>query len=280
MMRKVVDSNFLRSDALTAYLSESTNNYVVLTDYAAMEAYKGEMPASIYASMAILTQHPKQVIVLKGTQAVCGLNGRDAASLEQLIDVNKTREFPEYCRALIAAQGGNQSLQKQLLEYGREAAAHMDRILADAGTLLSGFEAAEKAYSRDELKIIRNGNRYTQRMGDKMMHNFMLLAVHLFKEFKERQGTAEITTGPEVRNTFIFRYALCAYLSILKWISIGGTRSATKKPKRIRNDYIVDVNFITFATYFDGLLTAEKKLQEIYVTADFLLREILVMPGA
>jgi hypothetical protein len=48
-----------------------------------MEAYKGEMPASIYASMEILTQHPKQVIVLKGTQTVCGLSWRDAASPEQ-----------------------------------------------------------------------------------------------------------------------------------------------------------------------------------------------------
>jgi hypothetical protein len=96
-MRKVVDSNFLRSDALKAYLAESTDNYVVLTDYAAMEAYKGEMPASIYASMEILAQHPKQVIVLKGTQTVCGLSWRDAATPELLIDVNQTREFPDYC---------------------------------------------------------------------------------------------------------------------------------------------------------------------------------------
>jgi hypothetical protein len=175
--------------------------------------------------------------------------------------VNQIREFPEYCRSLIAAQNGDQSYQKQVLEHGREAAAYMDRILADAGIVLSGFEAAEKAYSSDELKIIRNCNKYTQKMADKMMHNFMLLAVHLFKEFKERQGTAEITTGPEVRNTFIFRYALCAYLSILKWISIGGTRSTTKKLERIRNDYIVDVNFAAFATYFDGLLTAGSSSQ-------------------
>ncbi len=153
-------------------------------------------------------------------------------------------------------------------------------ILADAGTVLSGFYEAEKVYSSEELTIIRNGSKYTQKMADKMMHEFMLLSVYLFDELKERQGTAEIITGPEVRNTFIFRYALCAYLSILKWISIGGTRSTTKKLERIRNDYIVDVNFAAFATYFDGLLTAEKKLQEIYATAEFLLREILVMPRA
>jgi hypothetical protein len=66
MTRKVVDSNFLRSTALIAYLSESTGNFVVLTDYVAMEAYKGGI-SSLYESMHILTRYPERVIVLKGT---------------------------------------------------------------------------------------------------------------------------------------------------------------------------------------------------------------------
>jgi hypothetical protein len=47
-MQKIVDSNFLQSDALRAYLSASTDNYAVLTDFAAMEAYKGDTLAWIY----------------------------------------------------------------------------------------------------------------------------------------------------------------------------------------------------------------------------------------
>ena len=77
-MRKVVDSNFLQSDELRDYLSKSAGNYVVLTDYAAMEAYKGDTLGTIYRSMEILADYPKQVIVLKGTQVVCGLRGRGA----------------------------------------------------------------------------------------------------------------------------------------------------------------------------------------------------------
>lgn len=52
-MRKVVDSNFLQSDELRDYLSKSAGNYVVLTDYAAMEAYKGDTLDTIYRSMEI-----------------------------------------------------------------------------------------------------------------------------------------------------------------------------------------------------------------------------------
>jgi hypothetical protein len=54
----VVDSNYLQSQALRDYLSASTDNYAVLTDYAAMEAFKGD-PQVIYRSMEILAERPR-----------------------------------------------------------------------------------------------------------------------------------------------------------------------------------------------------------------------------
>ena len=65
-MRKVVDSNSLQTDALKAYLSASRTNYAVLTEFAAMEAYKQNAVASICSRMETLCQFPTQVIVLKG----------------------------------------------------------------------------------------------------------------------------------------------------------------------------------------------------------------------
>jgi hypothetical protein len=272
MMRKVVDSNFLQCEMLRAYLSESTDNYVVLTDYAAMEAYKGDTLKSIYRSMEILAHHPKQVIVLKGTQDVCGLSAHDAASPERLIDVTQTREFPKYCHLLLAAERGDVSLQRQLLELGREANAHIDRMLRDSPTLSSGFDLTAKTYSPAELKILRRRESYMPQMLEKLVHNVLLLTTHLFKGHPR---VTKLPKGPEVRNTFIFRYALCSYVLILKWIEVGGAGKAN--PETLRND-IVDVNFATFSTYFDGLLTADNKASEIYVDADFLLQQIFYMP--
>jgi hypothetical protein len=68
--------------------------------------------------MGIVADYPKQIIVLKGTQLVCGLTGCDAALQEHLIDEIQTREFPEYCHHLLAAKRGNLSLQQQLLQQG------------------------------------------------------------------------------------------------------------------------------------------------------------------
>ena len=98
-MRMVIDSNYLQAPALKKYLSESTENYAVLTDYAAMEPFKGE-PQVIYRSMEILAERPRQVIILKSTQEVCGLSSSDAIRPDGLIDLDQTRGFPIFCQLL------------------------------------------------------------------------------------------------------------------------------------------------------------------------------------
>ena len=109
-------------------------------------------------------------------------------------------------------------------------------------------------------------------MRETLVQNVLLLAEHLFKD---HPGVTQLPRGPEVRNTFIFRYALCGYVSILTRLADGG--AGNTKPEKLRND-VIDVNFATFATYFDGLLTADKRAGEIYAEADVLLREVFAMP--
>lgn len=273
MPRMVVDSNYLQSPALRDYLSASADNYAVLTDYAAMEAYKGD-PQVIFRSMEILTAHPKQVIVLKGTQEVCRLSAYETAHTENLIDVEQTRYFPEFCRRLAMAKEGDRQIQAQLKELRRDAADHMDRVLAGMSSLNIGFEKVETTYSIDELKILRRHEPITSRMADKFTLQVMHLAAELFRtHFK----FAELPKWPEVRNTFIFRHAICVYALAVKTISVGAAgRAALHK---LRND-LVDVNFATFATFFDGLLSADTKAQSIYEEGAFLLREVFAIPDA
>ncbi len=271
-MKMVIDSNYLQAPALKEYLSASTDNYVVLTDYAAMEAFKGK-PQVIYRSMEMLAEHPQQVIVLKGTQDVCGLSPFDAIRPDGLIDLDQTRGFPAFCQHLAQAQRGDRFLQTQLAESGREAAAHMDRVLADMPQLNLGIEQIAATYTPQELKILRRREPFAPKMADKLMHHVMSLAAELFAAHPQ---VSQIPSGPEVRNAFIFRFAICAYALVLQTIETGGAGRAV--PQKLRNDY-VDVNFVTFASFFDGFMSADKKAQGIHAVATFLLREIFVMPG-
>jgi hypothetical protein len=269
-MRKIIDSNFLQREELRAYLS--VGNYAVLTDYAAMEAYKGDTLASIYRSMEILAQYPKQVIVLRDTQTVCGLNAVGKRLQRLMIDTSQTREFPEYCRHLEAAKRGDLLLQRQLLAHGREASAHMARMLGDAKGMATAIDGVAKLHTEAELRILRTRAGYSDTLIAKCINNILVCAASMLGSHPR------VTKIPDARHLpdrFIFRVGLCFYLLGLRWISVGGARNV--KPERMRND-LVDVNFSAFATYFDGLLTADDKLIELHQEALFWLNTVFFTP--
>jgi hypothetical protein len=266
--RIVVDTNALQSPQLRAYLSKATTPFVVLTDYAAMESYKGDTLASIFRSMEVLADFPKQIIVLKSTRNVCGLRGRPAGLQRRMIDDAQTRGFQTYCVALHTAKRGNESARKQLLEYGREADAHLNRMLVDAMTMPDIINDIATSFSGDELKIIRNGKPFSGSLIAKVLENVVMIARSLFQQHPNATIVAD---ADELTNTFLFRFALCSFIWALDWIAVGGPKSV--KAEKIRND-IVDVNFATFATYFDSLLSMDNKTMRIYVRALFVLEAI------
>lgn len=260
-MKLVIDSNCLQSQALQAYLSRSTSNVAVLTDYAAMEAYKGDTLASIFRSMEILAQFPRQVIVLKGTRAACSQRGRPARLQRRLIDRVQTDEFPAYVRHLAAARNGHHGLQAQLLDHGREATAHLDRMLIDAETTGEAIQGISTIFSKDERACIRRGETPPRETVNKIVKNVLTVAGQAFGQHPD----AKFIPGySELSNTFIFRAALCTYLLALDWAAHGGVKDAA--PERLRNDF-VDMNFAAYATYFDGLMSSDKKTIRLHTEA-------------
>jgi hypothetical protein len=264
-MRKVVDSNQLQSEALRSYLSKSKGNFAVLTDYAAMEAYKGDTLASIYKSMGIVADFPDQVVVLKNTSVVCGLSGRGSGLQGRLVDEGQTRAFGQYARGLYLAKSGNAALRRQLLERGKEATSHLARMLEDAKLTGVVFSDLAKTYSKDEKRSVRTAEPYTAEMVDKIVRSVIRIAG---ETFKNHPSVNIWPTYKELPNTFIFRVSLCTYLLALDWGASGGAKGALVTT--LRND-LVDMNFAAYATFFDGLLSADAKVVRIHQEARLFL---------
>jgi len=267
-VQKVVDSNFLQCNELISYLSRSKDNKIVLTDYASMEAYKNNTLISIYKSMTTPCRFPKQVVILKTTGVVCGLSGRASGLRRRLIDERQTRGFSEFCGHLSAAKAGDLFLRNQLLEHGRVATAQMARVLADVPNLPQVFHEMSKSYGGEEISILRHGARLTDTIFQKLINNVLYLAAIFFANhpYVNRRPNFD-----ELINTFIFRFPLCGNLLMLNWVSEGS--QMTVRPDKLRND-LVDLNFAVFATFFYGLLSADKKLRGIHKKASDLLAVI------
>lgn len=266
-MRKVVDTNFLKSPKLAEYLSEPTN-IAVIPDYVIMEALAGDDPASFYKSMEILSEHPQQVVVLKPTSAVCTLKTRKRSRglQKRLIDRGQTQGFPTFCRKMDAAKNGDKSAERQILDMRRDAAAQLDVLLGDMETYETNLQEAAKNYTPAELLILRTGQPWTQELHDKLVDNIFDLAAKMFMAFP----STELPPSTKLSNSFIFRYAVFAHLLSLKWISVGGAPGANHA--KFRGDAI-DANLAAFASYFDGFLTDDAKSIELHKNGCFLLKQ-------
>ena len=260
-MRKVIDSNQLRSPNLRAYLAQSKRNIAILTDYSAIEAYKGSSLEGIYQSMSILSDFPNQVVILKATNQVCGLNGRGSGLQKRLIDQRQTKEFGEFIHDLRAARGGNPAIQQRLLNHASAANVQMTRILKDMKELGEAFAVTAKLHSKEERGVIRENRAFTPDFIDKTVKSVLGIAAMTFGQHPMVIATPNYG---ELLNTFIFRNALCTYLLALDWAARGGIQDA--KPESLQND-MVDMNFVSYATFFDGLLSNDGKSIRIHEQA-------------
>lgn len=264
-MRKIIDSNQLQSESLRAYLAASKSNFAVLADYAAMEAYKGSTLKSIYKSMEIVSNYPDQVIILKGTQIICGINGRSSGLQRRMIDEKQTRKFPEYVRGLQLAKNGNLKIQNHLLLLGTDANNHLQKMLVDAESMGRAIQDVAQLYSKGERKLLRTKNPYSTEMVDKIVLSVIKIAGQLFHK---HPNVSHIPTYGELANTFIFRASLCLYILAMDWVAVGGVTDA--KPEKLRND-MVDVCFAAYATFFDGLMSADEKALRVHSEARLFL---------
>ena len=99
-MIKIVDLNMLRDSDFDRWLRSSSSNIPVLTDYLAMEALKGDARIGARKSMKILSGYPGQVVILKSTNAICGLTGISRGLQRRMIDHPQSNGFGLHCNTL------------------------------------------------------------------------------------------------------------------------------------------------------------------------------------
>lgn len=258
LTRTVIDSSCLQSTDLRGYLAASKQNFALLTDYAAMEAYKGNTLVGIQRAMEVLVEFPGQVIVLKSTSVACGLSGKSAGLQRRLIDHPQTEFFKTFCVYLKLAAQGNREIQGQLLQKGRDAEEHLQTVLEKAAQLPGVIDRLAQEFTSSELQIIRSRSPWTGAILDKFVGRAFALAQQIFRTHPQ---AGAIPPFEEVPNTFIFRASVCSTVWSFMLFETGGAHG--KKPQRLRND-MVDLSYATFATYFDGLMTLDRRLAAIH----------------
>lgn len=266
-MKKIIDANYFQDPELRAYLASAKENFVVFNDYACMEAYKGDSIISIAKSIEIVSNFPEQVIILKSTRDVVQLS-LSLAGLQQLEDVGQTNQFRYFCLGVQLAKSGDESLKAQIIRKGLEASACFNKLRKDSEKGVEGITKLKKSFTLEQLTILRRREQISSEIASKITREILLLTAILFRD---HPNIKRIPQSVLIRNSYIFRFAASAYLLALKWVSDGGARNVGLD--KLCND-LVDMNYVAYGTYYDGLLTRDIKMKEIYQQVCFVLKNV------
>ena len=153
---------------------------------------------------------------------------------------------------------GNKALEKSLVRMGKEASEHLEKVMSDAAKLPEAVDGLVEDFTRQELDVIRKGAPLTHELPNKIVKEAMTMAGLMGADHPQSRGLPPLD---ELPNTFLLRFALSGMVYLVHRIEFGGFGEA--KPEKLRND-VVDLSFSAYATYFDGLLTGDRKLVSIY----------------
>ncbi|MET4232651.1 hypothetical protein ABIA85_005940 [Bradyrhizobium sp. LA6.10] len=262
----VIDTNGLKSDELKEYLSDPSN-VAVLPDFAILETLKIGDAKGISDQLATCAERPKQIKVLKPTYSVAGLRSRRRSRglQRRLVDKKQTAFFKTFCGKVEGAKDGDQLLQKQLKSRCEAASFDLEKIVKNQETFTANLAEHAKNYTEAELKILRKGEPITPELFSKITGHIFDLLLWLLATHPYFKKLPDFKTLP---NAFLSRFAVAGYVVALRCIKEGGANGASAENI---GSQMVDAMFATYATYFDGILTKDRRCQEIYdATSDVL----------
>lgn len=265
-MRIVIDSNRMQSEELRSFLSLSTNNRAVLTDYAAMEAFKGNTLVSIQASWSVLRDFPKQMVILKGTRAAAKVDPQIAGFTNRFIDRTQTREVSNFSKVLERAARGEVLAQQRLILRGQWADDHLNGMLKKSGDMHLSISEFCAQFTDAELQRFRRQVPWK----DETEKKFFDLVYHLtWQSFQSHPDKIRFPRGHHLLNHFLYRHTLAYCVYIIQLVMNG---TVERKASLVRND-AVDVIFATLATYFNGLMSGDDHAEKIHHVTRFLLKQ-------
>jgi hypothetical protein len=122
-----------------------------------------------------------------------------------------------------------------------------------------------KGFSHTQLKNLRGRDSISEDIIQRIGTNICLISGLIISCHPDGQKTPNFN---ELRSTFLFRFSLAINCLVIWWIVNGGIGSVGYE--KLRND-VVDMTYIAYATYFDGILTCDQKLLKIYQDTIFFL---------
>lgn len=263
-MKKIIDVGYLRDEKVEAYLKDDVDNLLVFHNYTFLEAMKGADSYNMKKSFEIVAKYTNQIQALKGLDEIMMIDYNLTDFKETFISEKLTLILQKFCLRVSRADDSDTEDAKDLARRSRYAAECIDKMTGISILISKIIETYIKEMDKNFVKYIRTGKKWT-------IDEYEIVCTHVHKmcekAFKKIYGT-QLPERENILNHYIFRSNLSTFFLALKWVTEHGWTSYPAN--KMRND-MIDMFYVTFATYFDGVLSNDRKINLIYRQAiDFI----------
>lgn len=271
MLRVIIDTNSLQSEELTFFLRADRRHIAALPEHIASEIFRPNSVAAIIESFSVLSQFPRQVLMLWGNAKATGIDPRRGGMADSLIDKPTTRQLPTFFDILRRASEGNLGYREQLLKRRAWAVERSDNVLSALGDQSEVLAEIRSNFAPADLKRLARG----ESLSDEGRATIIAIVSRLASD-QTRQVAGRGLAGPPHRyKQFAWRYSLCHIIQLIEMIRTGAVRRA---PIKARNDHFDNV-IATFGTYFNGVMSNDRGALRTHAIARAILHS-LEMPLA
>jgi hypothetical protein len=252
--RLVIDSCMLQSVELKRFLSSSETNFAVLPDFIWLELYKQKSVDLIVAAFSVIGEFPEQLILLKGGKEIAALDPRIPNMTSSMQHADMSQDIREMISILNNPSKNGPSIHPRLEKVWANAAdARAGMIEGAEDILVSLPEMAKQMFSPHQFRIIRTNARYTP----EMFSSIVGAADQIWEALSgcDANSTRWRADDSKARG-YLYRYSLAIVIFLLWWIKKGSQPQT--RLDRVSND-LVDLSFGVYGTYYDGLMTSDKK---------------------
>lgn len=267
MQMLVADSNALRHPFLLKYLGASISNKIAISDLAIIEMRKKRAFKTSRESLRIASYFPGQIFLIRPTHEIldCAIN--DESETDKIFDYPGSVEL-QHLGSRLQLLPPEQTLKTHLDELEAVADQRHHALVQQVASLESGMADACNLFTDGELTEIRRGVSPSDSTRAKIFDLLKDTIAEFMIENFDPKPTGAVTLG-EIKNTFSFRYPLCMLIYYVEWVQTGRQRLTAG---RTRANDIVDLQQAAIATFFNGILSGDKRLQRVSESVRPILR--------
>jgi len=261
-MYYVIDQNYFRAEELKDLVGQRPELNFVIPDIALLEMCKGDSwLETMRSSLTTLSACPERVFHSMAVGEALNFE------LEHLTSVGGRLlpdEFRDFIRSVLCdirdgtEVAGIAVIAGQIKEAQQDIRDKELHHEQNALSLKTRKDIVEEALKGDALKALKNRKITAQERLDLIRR----IAKEILSELLKRSGRNDAEISAFLKTEpLLLRFGYLSVRHALEWATKGGLDSFPAE--KVTND-VLDQDYVAIASFFDGLLTKDTRVQEAY----------------